>query len=144
MKTIYITKENYKTVKPSLFIYSFLEDLEMGIRLQKETGKEINMLTYIENKECLPCLGGLACMGMGIEYKYSEFNSLACKVAALGDSIRRGDAYDITQWLRDLYPEYKYVNLPQVYSIYSSDSISLEQLKKRIIKYSKLIEASGQ
>jgi hypothetical protein len=67
-KPKYITKDNYHLFKPSEFVRSFVSDIEVAEEIKAKTGKEMNMNDYSDSIRCLPCLGGMACMNMGLNY----------------------------------------------------------------------------
>lgn len=107
MSTKTITIDNYQDFKPSEFVRSFASDVDVAIR----RGKPMFMASFydqqtVDGVECLPCLGGMACMNMGIPLQYGlPQNSLQTIVSNLGDSIRTGDKRSIVNWLERLYPD---------------------------------------
>jgi hypothetical protein len=116
-----ITVDNYQQFKPSEFVASFLSDLEV-VEKQK---KPMNMSRWNKNNtwerlqlvECLPCLGGMACMNLGAKDKqlpeivayeglnvFTKRKKLYANVALLGDCIRMGEKSGIKIYLQKLYP----------------------------------------
>ena len=86
MKAKTITVDNYKEFKPSEFIRSFLSDIEVAEKI----GLPMDMRTFLSNgykKNCLPCLGGIACLNMHIDPISTVLGS---NVSELGDNIRLG------------------------------------------------------
>lgn len=91
----YITVDNYKEFKPSEFVESFISDIEVAEKI----GKPMDMDNWVGNG-CLPCLGGMACMNMGI----SPFgNQVGDIVSNLGDHIRSGYADSVQDFIEDLF-----------------------------------------
>jgi hypothetical protein len=136
-----ITVDNYKEFKPSEFVRSFVVDVYYGINLSNKTKKKINVQEWKETFDCLPCIGGLACMGLRINPLLDPLGRI---IASLGDSIRTGSNFCICRDLCLLYPNYQYTQPPQNPIISKSNISSLKQLQKRIHMYVNLIEESGQ
>jgi hypothetical protein len=95
-----ITVDNYKKFKPSEFIRSFASDIEWAIK----SGKKMDMGTILEKGDCLPCLGGIACMNFGIPIKDTELSRIQYNVAFLGDAIRLSVFSNMMYRLSRLYP----------------------------------------
>jgi hypothetical protein len=93
----YITQENYKEFKPSEFVHSFISDIDVAIKL----GKPMDMDWYQQWDGCMPCLGGMACMNLGIGV--SGLNDLEDNISRLGDAIRNGNNIGVVNRLDDLY-----------------------------------------
>jgi hypothetical protein len=86
-----ITVDNYHEFKPSAFIHSFVYDIDYAIGKKKAMDMTAFTKKALNNpKACLPCLGGIACMNMGLAKSYSRC-SLWDYIASLGDDIRRGN-----------------------------------------------------
>jgi len=141
-KPKYITAKNYLQFKPSEFVRSFVSDLEVAKKLTKRTGKPMNMNRWWPNENCLPCLGGMACMNMGVR---PDDNAIGDMTSELGDNIRIGYGSRISDDILKLFKEYKRVNLPSfeiIHDVISNKEIDI--LIDRIHTYADLIEASGQ
>lgn len=147
MKTI--TKYNYLKFKPSEFIHSFLSDIEVA----EKSGKRMNMNRFNSGYGYLPCLGGLACLTLGIptplRISLSEDGlSLSVKVGLLGDSIRLGNIDITLRYVKNLYPDMTLTTTSKwslqsfddriIYGIPSKEDMRL--MKRRIKEVVKLLE----
>lgn len=145
-KPKYITKDNYLKFKPSEFVRSFISDIEVA----EAMGKPMDMSTFEAEKAmkegCLPCLGGMACMNMGIS-PYRDVDSIGRYTADLGDFIRCGHKNCVNDVLELLYPKYRRVDFYRVKKVHFfgiQDKNELRELKKIINQYADAIEKSGQ
>jgi len=110
-----ITVDNYLDFLPSEFIESFISDIEVAEKLNRPM--DMGSYTQKDAKKfdtvtCLPCLGGMACMNLGLKYEYqSEFRDLntelplANRIAGIGNSIRIGDTLVFYKNLREIYTD---------------------------------------
>lgn len=97
-----MTVNNYKEFLPSEMIRSFVTDIDVALKAKKHMNMGIfNFVGSYSN--CLPCLGGLACMNMGYENIYSS--PLSKTIAYLGDAIRRESSTAVQKYLAELYPD---------------------------------------
>lgn len=143
----YITIDNYKEFKPSEFIRSFISDIDVAI----EIGKPMDMNTYFTDSDakCLPCLGGMACMNMGISFSIFDedgmYGAIGGRIADLGDSIRLGFTESVMESINSLYDIYAFIIEPNGLKqfIGVTELSSLSSLKKQIEKYASAYEKEG-
>lgn len=152
-----ITIDNYLQFKPSEFIRSFVSDVNAAIKM----GKPMDMNSFVEERDnkCLPCLGGMACLNMGIPVTYTStwVDDLQESIAFCGDGIRTGDFRGMYNNLQNIYPKLpnfaikmrrirKYNRNRLFNDKLFSGKCSGEQLKelqKRIHEYANTIESWG-
>jgi len=98
-----ITKDNYLQFKPSQLIRSFIEHIN-------STGDKLMNMDYFTPEGaaramegCLPCLGGTACMNMGLQV-FNSAQSLGQKIAGLGNALRMGNGPLVDNWITQIYP----------------------------------------
>lgn len=146
-RTKKITIDNYLDFKPSEFVRSFASDLEWGMAESKRTGKPINMYVFTKDKDCLPCLGGLACMNFGTPrgYTFNHKNRMLDNTAVLGDSIRQGLVTVTNTAIKGLYPDYRPCKLGKLRPFNGKyDYDELQPLIDQIHHIADQIERSGQ
>lgn len=141
MKPKYITKDNYRQFKPSEFIRSFASDIQVAL----DKGKPMDMSQYEVNFAvygCLPCLGGMACMNMGLSPLKGKVGNL---VANIGDNIRCGDLESASRDLGELYS--KDINIEDTvgysYMMGVIRGEKLISLQKRVHSFADQIEKAG-